>query len=302
MDESEPEARADAPPSRRNFLLGSLVGASTVAAVTLATRGLDDTESADAGTDESPAPPADPEAPAPLGPGEIPPPPDDLGPMPPDGRRLSYAQQGEDVVLQAVFEHLKIDRPRYLDIGAFHPSISSNTFLFYVRGSRGVVVEPNPFMASLLRRARPEDTVLPVGVSVDGSTEADYYVIRDRPQLNTFSKEQADRYVAESGPQTIERVVKMPLRAIDDILAEHFADGGPDLLSIDVEGLDLPLLRTMDWSRFRPKVLCVETLVYGTNEQREGTVALLREHGYAVRAGTFVNTIFVDEALVVSSG
>jgi hypothetical protein len=39
----------------------------------------------------------------------------------------------------------------------------------------------------------------------------------------------------------------------------------------------------------------VETVVYGTSEQRDDTLALLREHGYAVRAGTFVNTIFVDE-------
>lgn len=281
-------------PGRRAFLLGSLVGVGATAGLTQVAQAL-----RDAADDEArPSPEiasTDPAGPAPLAPGEIPPLPTDLGPMPPDGRRLSYAQQGEDLVLQAVFEQLGIARPRYLDIGAFHPSIGSNTFLFYVRGSRGVLVEPNPFMAELLRKARPDDVVLDVGVSVDDSTEADYYVLRDRPQLNTFSREQADRYVAEAGPGTIEKVVRMPLRAVDEILAEHFAAAPPDLVSIDVEGLDLPLLQSLDFERFRPVVLCVETLVYGTTAQREPTLALLRGHGYAVRAGTFVNTIFVDE-------
>jgi len=295
--------RNDTSPGRRAFLLGSLVGVGATAGITFAAQALreaaEDAE-ADAGSDATPSPPstdASPgsAAPPPLAPGEIPPPPDDLGPMAPDGRRLSYAQQGEDLVLHAVFERLGIARPRYLDIGAFHPTVSSNTFWFYVRGSRGVLVEPNPTMAELLRKARPHDVVLAVGVSVDDRTEADYYVLRDRPQLNTFSREQADRYVAEAGPGTIEKVVKMPLRAVNDILAEHFADAPPDLVSVDVEGLDLPLLQTLDFSRFRPAVLCVETLVYGTSEQRDPTIELLRGHGYEVRAGTFVNTIFVDE-------
>ncbi len=283
---------AEASPGRRAFLLGSLVGVGVTAGVSLATQGLRDATD-DEGPRADDGPPGD--APPPLAPGEIPPLPDDLGPMAPDGRRLSYAQQGEDLVLQAVFEHLGIARPRYLDIGAFHPTIGSNTFLFYVQGSRGVLVEPNPPMAALLRRARPGDVVLDVGVSVDGSTEADYYVLRDRPQLNTFSRQQVDRYVAEAGPGAVEAVVRMPLRALGDILAEHFAHAPPDLLSIDVEGLDLPLLQSLDLSRHRPAVVCVETLVYGTITERTPTLELLRGHGYAVRAGTFVNTIFVDE-------
>jgi FkbM family methyltransferase len=293
-------ADADPPGGRRAFLLGSLVGVGATAGLTQAARLLreaaDEEEQKAKGPDDASRSslPSRASAPAPLGPGEIPPPPEDVGPMPPDGRRLSYAQQGEDLVLKAIFERLKIARPRYLDIGAFHPSISSNTFLFYVLGSRGVLVEPNPLMASLLARARPEDVVLDVGVSFDGSTEADYYVIRDRPQLNTFSKEQADRYVAESGPQTIERVVKMPLRSIDGILEEHFAKTPPDLLSVDVEGLDLPLLRSMSFDRSRPAVICVETLVYGTAQRRAPILELLQGHGYQVTAGTFVNTIFVD--------
>lgn len=288
------DADRETTPGRRTFLLGSLVGVGATAGITFAAqalRGAAEDAEADASGEATPSAPGSP----PLAPGEIPPLPTDLGPMAPDGRRLSYAQQGEDLVLHAVLEHLGIARPRYLDIGAFHPTIGSNTFWFYVRGSRGVLVEPNPPMAALLRKARPEDVVLDVGVSVDGSTEADYYVLRDRPQLNTFSREQADRYVAEAGAGTIEKVVRMPLRAVNEILAEHFADAPPDLVSIDVEGLDLPLLQSLDFARFRPAVVCVETLVYGTSEQRDPTLELMRSRGYAVRASTFVNTIFVDE-------
>jgi FkbM family methyltransferase len=292
VTDSGDEARDD--PGRRRFLMGALVGAGTTAGICLAigsrdTRGerqARGAKPAEGGLDRPGTTMA--------APGEIPPPPEDIGPMPPDGRRLSYAQQGEDLVLRKLFELLEIDRPTYLDIGACHPTISSNTFLLYVLGSRGVLVEPNPYMANLLTKARPGDRVLNVGVGFDDRSEADFYVIRNRPQLNTFSKQQADRIAARSGPAAIERVVKLPLVEIDDILATHF-DRTPDLLSIDIEGLDLAVLRTMDFDRFRPAVLCVETIVEGTLVTVDGTEELMRSKGYAVRASTVVNTIFVDE-------
>src|SRR6185369_13784792 len=69
----------------------------------------------------------------------------------------SYAQQGEDLVVKNVLAVLGISTPSYLDIGAHHPVKSSNTYLFYRGGGRGVLVEPNPTYVKLLREQRKED-------------------------------------------------------------------------------------------------------------------------------------------------
>ncbi len=274
-----------APLDRRSLLVGGLVGLGVGVGVTWWARAVPEP------TPESPSAPTS-ESAAPIDP-TVPPPPPKLGPQPPDGRIASFAQQGEDLAILSVLQHLKIERPTYLDIGAFHPSIGSNTYLLYLSGGRGVLVEPNPHMAELLTGLRPRDTVLTAGVGTGEAAEADYYLIRDRPQLNTFSREQVDRYVAEGGPGVVERTMKMKLLAIDDVIAEHF-DGAPDVLSVDVEGLDLQILRTLSFERFRPAVICVETLRYGTTAQVDEVTQLLTARDYVARGGTFVNTIFVD--------
>ncbi|MBE3134240.1 MAG: hypothetical protein IMZ55_12250, partial [Acidobacteria bacterium] len=104
--------------------------------------------------------------------------------------RVSFAQQGEDLVLYNLLHHvLKLENPSYLDIGAGDPVLSNNTFALYGTGSRGVLVEPNPTLIEKLKSVRPGDVVVNAGVGVTDTSEADYYVIRDQWPLNTFSPE-----------------------------------------------------------------------------------------------------------------
>ena len=260
---------------RRKFLLGSSLAIAGLSAC-------DDEAQAGEAPTEPPAPASPPPLPVPK-----------LGPQPPDGRQVAYAQQGEDLVIMQALGMLGVTKPRYLDIGAFHPTIGSNTYLAYLSGGSGVLVEPNPPMATMLGQARPRDTVVNAGVGTGEATEAPYYLMRDRPQLNTFSKAQVDRYLAEGG--ALEKTMTMKLVKIGDLLAEHFADG-IDLLSVDVEGLDLDLLKSRNADGPRPTVICVETGVYGTTALVPEVVALLRERGYAARGGSMINTVFVDTA------
>ncbi|MDB5305913.1 MAG: hypothetical protein JWO38_115 [Gemmataceae bacterium] len=214
----------------------------------------------------------------------------------PNGTRLSFAQQGEDLVVDSLFGALKVGKPSYLDIGAYEPIRSNNTYLFYRKGGRGVLVEPNLALTPKLRRKRPGDVVIEAGIGVDDATEADYYMLSDE-QLNTFDKEQADRLIGETTIK-LERVVKMPLLNVNRVIAEHFGGAAPDYLSIDVEGLDLAILKTLDYARFRPKIICAETVITGTLKHTTETTEFLGSKGYVVRGMTHPNTIFLDKSLV----
>jgi FkbM family methyltransferase len=211
--------------------------------------------------------------------------------------KLSYAQQGEDIVLWQILVYvLGIQHPTYMDVGAHHPVFNNNTYLLYEHGSRGVLVEPNPGLHGVLKQMRPRDELVGAGIGATAQAEADFYIIggSEDAQLNTFSKEQADTLVARSnGHYRIDRVMKIPLLNINDLMRKHW-NGPPNLLSLDTEGYDLPILRSLDFKRMRPDVICVETVEIGGRRLLAEIMQLMAKNGYEVRGGSFVNTIFID--------
>lgn len=218
--------------------------------------------------------------------------------------KVSYAQFGEDLILANIFDFLKIPRPTYLDIGAWDPITDSNTYLFYLRGSRGVLVEPNPAYFKKLKETRKGDVVLAIGIGVTDQENADYYIIGkgdgkgDGGGWNTFSKENAENAAKISGEaMKIERVIKRPLVNINKVIEENFKKT-PDLISVDVEGLDLSILKSLDFGRFRPKVLCVETFSSVDKIYRDKIVDLMTSKGYVLYGGNFVNAVFIDQEIL----
>ena len=87
---------------------------------------------------------------------------------------VSYAQNGEDVILWRVFKD--IVSGTYVDVGAADPTLFSVTRAFYDRGWSGINIEPAPEYATLLEEERPRDLTLRCGAS-DTSGEATLYVV-----------------------------------------------------------------------------------------------------------------------------
>jgi FkbM family methyltransferase len=213
--------------------------------------------------------------------------------------KRSYSQNGEDVIVESICRFLEIPHPTYLDIGAADPVIDNNTYLFYRRGCRGVLVEPNPTSCRKLGEIRPGDTVLNVGIGFADQEAADYYMISGPggEVLNTFSREEVNRVLASFKDRRIEKTIKMPLVNINKVMEKHFR-GAPTFVSIDTEGLDLDIIKSLEFDRFRPPILCVETIILKTTKVETRILDLMQAKGYAVRGGTFANTIFIDNRLL----
>ncbi len=60
--------------------------------------------------------------------------------------------------------------------------------------------------------------------------------------------------------------------------------------------MDLPILRTLDFGRFRPKAFCVETAILdaGTVEPSPEIVSLMKSNDFTIRGGNLVNSVFLD--------
>ncbi len=204
----------------------------------------------------------------------------------------SFAQNGEDLILrQALQDTCKVAKPDYMDIGAWDPIQGSNTYFFYREGSRGVLVEPNPGFCDKLEQVRTGDTVVRAGIRGQGyPAESDYYMFGDS-QLNTFDKEVAKQRGGGNA-------VKMPLLDVNKVMADHF-HAPPALLSIDAEGMDLPILKTLDFVAWRPKVIIAEAWSgkNGLNFDAD-IMSFLAAKGFTFRGGTMVNAVFIDRKLL----
>src|SRR3954466_844705 len=78
---------------------------------------------------------------------------------------VSYAQNGEDVVLTRALGHL--DSGRYIEVGANAPTNESVTRVFYNRGWSGITIEPMHAYAEQRRAERPRDILIEAAISSD---------------------------------------------------------------------------------------------------------------------------------------
>ncbi len=205
------------------------------------------------------------------------------------GVEVSFSQSGEDILSLYALRRLGITVPGYIDIGANHPTKFSNTYLFYLLGGRGLNIEPDPEMASLIRKERPRDETLNVGAGQEAG-ELEFFIMA-QSAFNTFSRADAEEVQRTSGI-AIKKAVKVKVENIGVLLRERRLT--PDFLNVDVEGMDMDILASIDWECTRPGVVCVETVDYATQQKRPEVTAFMREKDYEPYADTFLNTIYID--------
>ena len=213
----------------------------------------------------------------------------------------SFAQFGEDLIVQQIFSNIGIESPTYLDIGANHPFYFSNSYYFYRRGCSGTLVEPDPDLCSFLVTSRPRDKILNCGVGFNSDIQTSTLYVMNDPVLNTFSRDEALR-ISNFVDYYIVKEVQTNLVPINKVLSDYLTSV-PDLLSIDVEGLDYAILKSLDFSKFRPSVIVAETLIFDTSGGVKNNA--ISEHlvlnNYVAVADTRCNTIFVDSCRLNSN-
>jgi FkbM family methyltransferase len=203
----------------------------------------------------------------------------------------SYSQEGEDRILKRVFEGK--NNGFYVDVGAHHPKRFSNTYLFYQMGWRGINIEPNPDAISLFKKYRPGDINLQLGIS-DKDDQLIYYIFNDSA-LNTFSMQHAYMIESKSIFYIVDRKL-VNVSCLSFILASHISYNKIiDFMNIDAEGLEINILKSNDWSRFRPHLLLVEELDFSF--ERSVIFQYLTEQGYIFLAKT-LNTVFYQDNLL----
>lgn len=199
--------------------------------------------------------------------------------------RLSYSQYAEDLFIENFFGYKKSGY--YIDIGANHPEILSNTKKFYDMGWRGVNVEPNTILYNLFLKERPGDINFNVGVgNVNG--ELIFYSL-DPDTLSTFEEDAAIKLIEDGSARLIEKKEIKIMKLLE--VFHQIGERDVDFLSIDVEGYDMEVLKSNDWNKYRPRLVCVED---GSGKK---FCDFFKNVGYKKIGNNGLNTFFSDKLL-----
>lgn len=205
-----------------------------------------------------------------------------------------YSQFGEDAVLFGYFRSREYSRNRrvdsvgsgfFVDVGAHHPFMISNTWYFYQRGWRGINIEPTPGAKEEFDKHRPEDINLSCAISRKNGTSK--LVSYGRDVKNTLELSEIDHSRSS-------KIIKIKTRTLASVLDEYLPKGTQiDLLSIDVEGHDIVAIESNNWDKYRPEIVVVEDHVNSVEALLDGDVfKTMLSFGYALHAWVRPSLIF----------
>ncbi len=206
----------------------------------------------------------------------------------------SYSQYGEDSIILTFLNLNQISDVNYMDIGANHPYLLNNTALLYENGFCGVNIEPDPTSFKEIQRNRLKDINLNFGIH-EKAGDLIFYQF-ENSVFNTFSEEEAS--LLQKKNMKLKAVKKIQVKTYNYVV-EKFLDGKPPtILFLDAEGLDETIVDSINFDKYSPMIICVETFAYGIGVKNYNLIKKIQDYGYRVYADTFVNTIFVKNTLV----
>ena len=203
--------------------------------------------------------------------------------------QLSYAQNLEDYHLELMFGGQ--DAGTYVDVGGGHPVADNVSFWFYLKGWRGLVVEPQQALADIYAHVRPRDhTVSCLAGRTEGETQ--FHVVDKLHGFSSTVREHAEGAAQFGAAYTT--IVK-PVRTLATLISEAGL-GAIDFLKIDVEGGEADVLAGMDFARHRPRVILLEAVAPGSMADASAAwERVLLAHGYEFAFFDRLNRFYVAE-------
>lgn len=215
-----------------------------------------------------------------------------------DFARQQFSWEGEDVLLAKIFaDYLGVFKGFYVDVGAHHPLGLSNTHFLYRLGWHGINIDATPGSMEIFKEIRPKDINIECGVSKVPSTLR--FAIFEDSHLNGFLPDKIVEKHIKRGCKFIgyADIKTEPLR---EILLRAEAPEVIDLMNIDVEGLEIEVLESNDFTRWRPKAIVAE--IVGCSDIRSvlksDICRYIESLGYKLFSRLHFSSIFIDAPYV----
>jgi hypothetical protein len=205
------------------------------------------------------------------------------------GGRLSYSQEGEDIIISKYFPN---SEGFYIDIGAFRPIRYSNSYLFSKKGWMGINIDATPGTMKDFTKIRPRD--ININRLIAREKQDMTFFQFDRPEFNTINENNAfvaqNKYGAKLINQTLIESV-----TLEEVLDLHMPINTQiDFMSVDVEGSDLEVLYSNNWEKYKPKMIIIESMDLDLENLYSNEVYnFLNSIGYRLASKLFYSSIYI---------
>ena len=202
--------------------------------------------------------------------------------------KFHYSQFGEDIILREILKK-GISNGFYLDVGCYHPKKFSNTYMLYKKGWSGINIDMEEDKISLFNMVRPRDLNVLSPIS-DKEEEVTLYRYSKYGLGSTIDKKIASETTDSIYDKTI-----IKTKTLNEVLNKSsYKDTQIDVLSIDTEGMDFRVLKSLDIKKYSPKVIIIEDHHKKIEDILEtDTFKFLVQNNYILRSWSFYSLIFI---------
>lgn len=189
--------------------------------------------------------------------------------------RVSYSQFGEDLVVRSHFADFDNSIGRFIDVGAFHPFVFSNTMLLSKLGWRGINIDCDPVKIACFEKLRPRDQNVCAAMA-ESPREMLYF---EYPKgVTDRTADYGEKNLLSACGEQPTKVSRIHATTLTHVIEQSAFRGDHfHYLNVDCEGQDLSVLRGLDFSRYSPDLITVEAL---TNTAQAELSAFLERLGY----------------------
>ena len=163
----------------------------------------------------------------------------------------SYSIFGEDKFIQNYFRNKS--KGFYIDVGGYHPLDGNNTHLLYKKGWNGFNFDINLYSIKLFNFLRKRDLNIHSGIS-NKKIKLTMYYRKEINMLNTL-----EEHIAKIHFKNGYKKRSIKVNTLNFFISKNFKELKKiDFINIDVEGGELDVLKSLNFKRYKPQLVCIE--------------------------------------------
>jgi len=202
---------------------------------------------------------------------------------------LSYGLDGIDLLLFSILRD--VENGHYIDVGANHPQLFSNTYAFYLKKWTGICIDGNEQFVDEWKLFRPNDKFI-IALLSDKVKNVEYTLYPDHT-ISTINEESRLRYNQRFNNSDIIHYT-VQTDTLQNIINFFDIENEIHLLSIDIEGEELNALRGLDFDKNSPGVIVVEIKNLSLyNFFDNEIIGFLTSKGYVILCKLLLDVVFI---------